>query len=395
MLKVEHYSDPAAFEQLRDEWKALEKQLCPRTPFASHMWHQTWWSHLRRQTWQTRDELLLCTVRAPSGELIAVAPFMATARPGIGPLRLIELQGLGADPHLTELRGVISQPQNLPSVMEALKVYFRETAPRSSWINWHSLPWPDGCPKALLFNDTSSLQYYLRRPQPAYLVDMPETWALFEKGLTKRVRKKIRSCHNSLQRDGHAFEFRVVSDPGLVNESIRTFYALIAMRSKVRHANPFEQYAIQEFFNDYAGRSADCGELRIFQLCIAEKVVATRIGFALGYELYLYHAGNDPAWDRYSIMTTLLVEVFRWAIQNGFRCVNLSTGYDRSKTRWLPKEIMFVDAVELMPGRVNAALYHMYTRIRSASDPAQFASVQPDKIYAWKTPSDTAEQDDH
>jgi len=62
----------------------------------------------------------------------------------------------------------------------------------------------------------------------------------------------------------------------------------------------------------------------VFQLRIADAVVASRIGFVIGDGLYLYPSGFDPAWGRYSVMTTMMAEALRYAIASGLRTVNLS-----------------------------------------------------------------------
>ncbi len=105
-------------------------------------------------------------------------------------------------------------------------------------------------------------------------------------------------------------------------------------------------------------------ELRFFQIAIEDVVVATRIGFQFGSELYLYHAGNDPAWDAYSIMTTLLAEIIKWAIDAKVTTLNLSTGMDRSKTRWKPIEVVYSDGVQVAPGLASHALWHIYDTLR-------------------------------
>ena len=51
---------------------------------------------------------------------------------------------------------------------------------------------------------------------------------------------------------------------------------------------------------------AKYGCLRIFEIEIGGAVVATRLGFVLGKELYIYYGGYHPNWGKYSIMTTLV-----------------------------------------------------------------------------------------
>jgi hypothetical protein len=50
--------------------------------------------------------------------------------------------------------------------------------------------------------------------------------------------------------------------------------------------------------------------------------------------------------------------------------LNLSTGSDRSKTRWNPTEIMYSDGVEVAPGLVSAQISRAYDFIRDQMHPA-------------------------
>ena len=106
---------------------------------------------------------------------------------------------------------------------------------------------------------------------------------------------------------------------------------------------------MRAFFADYLQGAADRGELRIFELEIGGAVVASRIAFLLGSDLYLYFAGYDPAWKNYSVMTVLMTEMFKWALAHGVERVNLSTGRDQSKKRWKPREVLFGNAVQVSP----------------------------------------------
>jgi len=63
------------------------------------------------------------------------------------------------------------------------------------------------------------------------------------------------------------------------------------------------------------------------------EIRASRIAFALGGELCLYFSGYDPRWRKYGVMTTLMVETIKWAIEQGFVIINLSAGSMAPATR--------------------------------------------------------------
>ena len=153
--------------------------------------------------------------------------------------------------------------------------------------------------------------------------------------------------------DGFAFTLRVTEDPDGVATAMARFFELHAARAEAAdmlfHPDKFVQPHVRAFFSDYLHRAAERGELRIFELEIGGIVVASRIAFLLGSDLYVYYTGYDPAWKTYSVMTVLVAETFKWAFAHGVERINLSTGRDQSKMRWKPREVLFRDAVQVSP----------------------------------------------
>ncbi len=120
---------------------------------------------------------------------------------------------------------------------------------------------------------------------------------------------------------------------------------------------------------------AGAGELRLFEILVDGRIVATRIGFALGDELYLYFSGYDPAYGAYSIMTTLIAETLRWAHENGVAIVNLSSGVDRSKTRFRPQTIAAEGLYSLGGSTRGRLALRLMRRLRYGAGAAASAAV--------------------
>ena len=116
---------------------------------------------------------------------------------------------------------------------------------------------------------------------------------------------------------------------------------------------------------------AEMGIARVFSLKIAGQVVACRLGFQCGDSLYLYYSGFDPAWGKYSVMTTTVAEAVKYAIAAGLKTVNLSPGLDVSKTRWGPTELIYREARQIASHPRAAVAAH------------SFAAVQQARSYLW------------
>lgn len=85
---VETFTDPAAFDRLRQEWNGLRQPGSDQNPFFSCDWFACWW-----KAFGSHRRLLLVTVRK-NGRLQAVLPMMLEAswRYGV-PLRRLATIG--------------------------------------------------------------------------------------------------------------------------------------------------------------------------------------------------------------------------------------------------------------------------------------------------------------
>jgi CelD/BcsL family acetyltransferase involved in cellulose biosynthesis len=100
------------------------------------------------------------------------------------------------------------------------------------------------------------------------------------------------------------------------------------------------------------------------------QVVASRIGFALNDSLYLYFSGYHPRMSKYSVMTTCTAEAIKWAIQKGFKTINLSPGRDQSKLRWRPTEVPLIEAQWQSPSWRGPALHRISRTIKEVAGAA-------------------------
>jgi CelD/BcsL family acetyltransferase involved in cellulose biosynthesis len=203
-----------------------------------------------------------------------------------------------------------------------------------------------------------------------YYLPLPGTWEELKSRLSRNMKESLRKCRNSLTNQGIESTFRVVREPSEVGIALSRFFELHAQRARavdtVRHDNAFATPRARAFLSEYAQRMAERDQLRIFELEIAGQIVATRVGFVLGDELYLYYSGYAREWSDYSVMTTVVAEAIRWAIGHQFKGVNLSTGTDRAKTRWKPSEIVFRERVLRSPAR-HGRLLSTIDKLRNAA----------------------------
>ncbi len=339
-LRVQQLASVQDFDSIAEAWDRLEGGLWPRLPFQSRLWNQLWWQHLRRNGTLRVDEFFVHVVW-DRRRLVAVAPLMITNAPGWGPWRVRKLHFFGADPNLTEVRGMICQPADEARALQALTTHIAMSQQKWGLCHWSGLRQDSRI--ANMIKLPGSMEWLA--PIEDYYLRLPTTWPEYRSSLSRNTKEALRKCTNSLKRDGLSYQFRVISAPADVAAAIERFLPLHRQRAQadlaVQHVNCFEDSHAQAFLHDYARHMAAQGALQVFELEAAGRVVASRIGFSFGPELYLYYSGYDLTWGKYSIMTTLVSEILQWAIGQKYQLVNLSTGTDRSKLRWKPDRVVF------------------------------------------------------
>jgi CelD/BcsL family acetyltransferase involved in cellulose biosynthesis len=360
-LKVERLQCIEDFESIAREWDALDASTRPRTPFTSRLWNTLWWKHFRRDKLVVRDEFHSYVIRDQRGELLAIAPMMLTLRPAVGPLQSRELQFFGGDPNVTEIRGLVCRPEHsLPATSALLDMLSHEG------MEWS---WAYICGVRNIQQDaqqqTVSLEW--TRHVPCYFLHIGGSWHEFKSRLPRNIKQSLRKCYNSLKRDGVAFLFEVACSVENCDQALSEFFRLHAERAafdgaSIRHPDVFSSRQSRDFLREYAAALARMGNLRMFRISIEGKVVAVRMGFQLGNEVYLYYSGYDTHWRKYSIMTTVLAEAIQWCISRGITIVNLSTGTDESKMRWRPDRSMHSEAVVQASG-LKARLAFIASRV--------------------------------
>jgi len=330
---------------LEDEWRELETRL-PCHPFVSFDWNVAWWQHMHERKRLVVDELSIKTFRTASGKLCAVAPLMVTVRPAVGPIRMRQLHFFGADSNMTEIRGVAVPDELRQSVYLALLKEMKSTANTWDWLIMSGLP---SAPTI-----TSAMQEVLPTTRwlddvPISILRLPPTWAEFKTGLSRNIKESLRKCQNAPKRDGLTLTPTVARTPSDVATAVEKFLHLHRCRSDrmdtIHHQNVFKTADSRRFLRDVCQRYAARDALRIFQLTLADEVIATRIGFLLGNTLYLYYSGYNPNYAKYSVMTTTLAHAIQYAIGNGIQIINLSTGNDLSKERWNPERFTYRSAL--------------------------------------------------
>jgi CelD/BcsL family acetyltransferase involved in cellulose biosynthesis len=285
---------------------------------------------------------------------------------------------MGADPNITEVRGMLARPDVELECYDSLLEHLMQRSSDWDWIVWGGIP-----QAAAACLGRHGRPVWL--PDiPCFLLELPSSWEEFKSTRSRNIKESLRKCNNSLKRAGLHAAFKV-ADRGpelerVLDELVRLHGMRAARTDTIRHANVFAKENAIRFLSEVCARYETSGGVRVFSLEVEGRTCAARLAFSVGDSLYLSYSGYDPQFGQYSVMTNLVAGAIRYAIDEGFRSVNLSTGSDVSKTRWSPRRVE--SKVAMMPSRAGRASFAMrlYNELRRPFAPAVRASAFPSMI---------------
>jgi CelD/BcsL family acetyltransferase involved in cellulose biosynthesis len=343
-LTLEVVTSLERLETLRADYDRLHRVANVGLPFELHDWHVAWWRAFAASSIKLRDQLLFHVVRSATEGCVAIVPLVLTERPGFGPLRIGTLALLGTDQYITELRKPTIAPGFEAKVGEVVQRSLASDG-RWDWAHWTGAE-PEFARALAGLGTQDQLD-----PNPDYVLDLAPSWDAFKAGLKRNIRESIRHCYNSLKRENHTHELVVAKTPAEIRSGLDRFIELHSARADlddtVAHPDRFATPMTRGFLYDVCLRLAARDIARVFLLKISGEIVAARIGFEMNDTLYMYYSGYDPKWRKYSVMTTLVAEAIKYAIERGVKTVNLSAGTDVSKTRWGAREVPFAETLQL------------------------------------------------
>jgi CelD/BcsL family acetyltransferase involved in cellulose biosynthesis len=366
---IERFTAWSDLAETVPEWEQLAGRMRPWTPFTSPTWNQLWWKHCRKDTIAASDELYVHTVRSRSDRrLVAVAPLLRRRFPGVGPAAFRVIDFFGSDPSLTEIRGLVCEQSQQAAVFSALREHFRAHDDEWDIINWHGLT-----------TDTAGLDTQTGRhlrvkaEAPDYFMPLAGQWENVLASVSSNMRKSVRKSYEFLASDGYQFCFKVIDQSIDVRKPLNTFYRLHAARGsvtdmKVKHPDRFSPPEYRGFLDELAFEMWQQDRFRIFEIEVDGETIGSRLAFIFDGTLYLYYSGFDPEWKKYAVMTLLMAEIMKWAIDQKIKIVNLSTGSDASKLRWKPSNIDYFGATEERSarGQTLSMGYDFVARTRKA-----------------------------
>jgi len=322
-------TSPAALEQLAGEWRELFERIGCSNVFLSAEWMTTWWRHFGGT-----QRLLLVTVRLPSGQLIAVAPFYVR-RSFLGPwgpraLCFLANTSVGSD-YLTIL---VDPDYHALAIHAIVRLVDRHRT------EWDYIELSDTEAESPIFRQlqhefqSRGMSERILRTYICKHTVLPRSFDEYLASHSVKGRRKFRQLRKALEGEGVRF-VTLEDNLGLhwgFEELVRLHRLRFAHKAK---PSWFLLPAVQAFHRALLWQMAAKGRARIFLLQRRGRAIAALYGFSVGKKFIGYQLGWDPVWSRLNPGRVMIFCAIEDAIRSGHDEYDFKGGRDTYKVQWV------------------------------------------------------------
>lgn len=357
-LTVTRHQGLAELRGLRPAWDELYERSNSRNPYAAPAWIETWLRHFTA----SRDVEVLAVSR--DDRLVGVAPCYVRR---IGRwMRTVQFAGTGGrHDALTELPGVLSEPEESRSVLRAVVQHWCERYAEWDWLElpiagqqgWFEPEWLSGeaAGRSVIRHKTT---------RPSVILPLPEDPEALRGSLKRNVKESVRRGRNRLGRTGRPWAITAHSTPEQIGAAWPTLARLHAARAGIagprQHPDALGVPGRPEFLAEVLPLLAAQGRAEILTLDVDGEPVAAQAVLLAPKASYLAFSGVDPQWWDVSPVTLLQLAAGERAIERGHEELNLSLGPDVAKLRWSELVVQHPDFVLCGPRRRSRLAYAGY-----------------------------------
>jgi CelD/BcsL family acetyltransferase involved in cellulose biosynthesis len=383
-LTITRQRSLAELEKLRPEWDLLYESSNSRNPYAAPDWIETWLRHFADES--SLEVLAIWR----DDRLVGLAPCFLRR---IGPwIRTVQLAGTGtAHDALTELPGVLSEPEESRSVLRAVVQHWCERYAEWDWLElpigatqgWFEPEWVSGevAGHAVIRHKTT---------RPSVVLPLPGEADALRGSLKRNVKESVRRARNRLGKTELPWTVNAHTTAEQVRGAWPTLARLHAARAGIagprRHPDALGVPERSAFLAEALPLLAAHGRAEILTLDVDGQAVAAQCVLLAPRASYLAFSGVDPRWWDVSPVTLLHLTAGERAVERGHVELNLSVGPDVAKLRWSETVVQNPDFVLCGPRRRSRLAYTAYAlaaegagisreakRHRAGSGPAQAA----------------------
>ena len=320
-------TDPAEWQSLEVEWQALVAQTHRPLPFLEYWYQSTWWQTLGGGEWSHESSQLQLIIARQDGQLVGVAPFFFSEKPG-NPPALRFIGQIEVSDYLDFLCPLSDLQPFIVGLLDFIKVEPGLLSRDLDLANFQ-----DDSPSLSILRELyeqKGVQYTSEVLQPSPFIPMMPDWEEYLASISKKQRHEIRRKMRNA--DAHYLtDWYVVTAEHNVQEEIQ---ALIDMMRTDPTKVAFLTPEMESFLSQTTARALEVGQLFLSYLTFDGGRAAAYLSFLAGNKLWVYNSAWDPTYSCCSPGWVLLAKVINWAIENGLTEVDMMRGDEVYKYRF-------------------------------------------------------------
>jgi CelD/BcsL family acetyltransferase involved in cellulose biosynthesis len=299
--------------QLQPEWAQLLEQQAEPVPFQHPTWQRVW-----LEEFQDGRDLLLISVR-DGDTLVGIAPLI---RDG-------DSIGLIGHYSICDYMDFIVAPEQCSAVFDAILTELKN----EEWSQLELRGIRDGSTTLTEFTravESDGMTVEREDEAVAPRVELPGDWEEYVSGLKKKHRHELRRKLRNLQAEGD-LQLHTYRSPEDVEVHLPVLLRFM-VDSREDKAN-FMSEQMGLFFHKSTQALAEEDLIRLYELELDGKPVASVLCFDQGEQLYLYNSGYDPEYMQMSVGIASKALCLQAAIEEGKHCVDFLRGDEEYKYR--------------------------------------------------------------
>jgi len=322
-VELEPFEGRAALARHRAAWReALDASG------ADPLCNAPAWGEAYAEAWLEADDVFGWVARA-DGAVVGFLPFRTEpARGGLALRRALLLADGSFDSDYLDL---LVHPAHVEAVVRALLDALRRS--RRAQVLVLGAVAADSRALAAVRTELQRRRVPFReREAPCLAAPLPATFEDYVAGLPKRMRSKVRRSLRDAQAQGATHRWCDAPD---VERGMETLFALHAARWRAAgDEGSFADARRRQMYARVARDAAEAGELRLSELVLDDRVIATQFGVRVGATYYQLQEGYDPTLGDWRPATSLRALGVRDLIAAGTTSYDFLGGDGRHKRDW-------------------------------------------------------------
>ncbi len=326
-MQTEIVTDIGRFAVLRDAWCDLWGRS-DGAIFQHHEWLTGWWNGVL-----DRPDIRVCiAVASDGGRLVAAFPFAIYRRTGVRVLGwaaflFSDYCDCLVDPDATGTLPALWQDFRRSVGFDIIQL--RQVRPDAKCVGF--------------LDDLGSVRLADRQERCMRIDNLWQDGEAFFRSLNKKGRNNHTRGKRILEEAGGEVRFHVVAPPDdpapLINQLIRL---KLDWLRKVEPTSPLlgPDEAVLRAVLAGAWKT---GMVRVFVLSCGDRMAAASVNFVYSNRMQAYFTAYDPALDRASPGTILIVDYAKWAFDRGLLHVDFLRGDEGFKDRMANAELITQD----------------------------------------------------